>query len=145
MNTRAGSPAFKVADMQSCDQQKTREITFTALPAFQTRSALMVLQGLQGLRTESGHGPNNLVVHYDVCDYTLENLEAALLAQGFHLDNGLLHKLRRALIYFCERNQRGNLNALPSQQKSVKPFVEAFQHHPHGDRDDTPEEWRTYK
>lgn len=131
--------------MKPSDQEKTREIVFSALPAHQAETALALLDGMQDIRVEPGHRPNSIVVHYDVCNYTLEKLEAALRAQGFHLDNALLQKLRRALAYFCERNQRDNLSVPPSQQKSAKPFVEAFQHHPHGDQDDTPEEWRTYK
>ncbi len=131
--------------MKLSDQEKTREIVFSAMPVHQAEAALALLDGMQGMRVEAGRHPNSIVVHYDVCAYTLEKLESALLAQGFHLDNALLQKLRRALIYFCERNQRDNLSVPPSQQKSAKPFVEAFQHHPHGDQDDTPEEWRTYK
>jgi len=131
--------------MKLSDQEKTREIVFSALPMHQAEAALALLDGMQGMRVEPGRHPTSIVVHYDVCDYTLEKLESALQAQGFHLDNALLQKLRRALIYFCERNQRDNLSVPPSQQKSAKPFVEAFRHHPHGDQDDTPEEWRSYK
>lgn len=131
--------------MKLSDQEKTREIVFSALPVHQAEAALALLDGMQGMRVEPGCHPTGIVVHYDVCDYTLEKLESALQAQGFHLDNALLQKLRRALIYFCERNQRDNLSVPPSQQKSAKPFVAAFQHHPHGDQDDTPEEWRSYK
>lgn len=131
--------------MQPSDQQKTREIIFSPLPAFQAQAALLLLQGMPNIRTGPGRCIQSIMVHYNVSDYTLEKLETALQAQGFHLDNALLPKLRRALVYFCERNQRDNLSTLPSQQKSAKPFIEAFQHHPHGDGDDTPEEWRTYK
>lgn len=131
--------------MKPSDQEKTREIVFSALPLHQAEAALILLDGLQGLRVELGRHSNSIMVHYDVSDYTLEKLESALSAQGFHLDNALLQKLRRALVYFCERNQRDNLSVPPSQQRSAKPFVEAFQHHPHGDWDDTPEEWRSYK
>jgi hypothetical protein len=131
--------------MKLPDQEKSREIVFNALPVNQAKLALVLLDGMQDMNVEIGGRPNSIVVHYDVCGYSLEKLEAALLSQGFHLDNGLLYKLRRALIYFCERNQRDNLSVPPAQQKSAKPFVEAFSHHPHGDRDDTPEEWRGYQ
>ena len=131
--------------MKLPDQEKSREIVFSTLPVNQIKLALMLLDGMQDMNVEMGARPNSIVVHYDVCGYSLEKLEAALLSQGFHLDNGLLYKLRRALIYFCERNQRDNLSVPPAQQKSAKPFVEAFSHHPHGDRDDTPEELRGYQ
>ncbi|MHB1332655.1 MAG: hypothetical protein ACYCY1_08670 [Sulfuriferula sp.] len=131
--------------MNASDQQKNREIMFSALPVQQAKAALALLEGMQDLNVEMGNHDYSIVVHYDVCNYTLEKLESALQAHGLHLDNSLLQKLRRALIYFCERNQRDNLSVPPQQQKFAKPFVEAFQHHPHGDQDDTPEEWRSYK
>jgi hypothetical protein len=134
------SPSMKLPD-----QEKTREITFSALPENQAQLALLLLDGMPDMRVELAVRPDTIVVHYDVRGYSLEKLEAALLSQGFHLDNGLLYKLRRALVYFCERNQRDNLSVPLAQQKSAKPFVEAFNHHPHGDRDDTPEELRGYQ
>jgi len=140
-----GSRRFPVLEMNPSDQKKTREVVFNAMPRHQVEAALALLDGMQSMSVEAGHYSCSIVVHYDVCDCTLEKLESALLAQGFHLDNSLLQKLRRALIYFCERNQRDNLSVPPPQQKFAKPFVAAFQHHPHGDQDDTPEEWRSYK
>lgn len=140
-----GSRRFQVLEMNPSEQQKKREIMFSAMPTQQAKAALALLDGMQDLNVEMGHHAYSIVVHYDICHYTLEKIESALLAQGFHLDNSILQKLRRALVYFCERNQRDNLSVPPPQQKFAKPFVEAFQHHPHGDQDDTPEEWRSYK
>jgi hypothetical protein len=131
--------------MKLPDQKKSREIVFSALPVNQAALAFKLLDGMQEMNVEMGMRQNSIVVHYDVCVYSLEKLEAALQSQGFHLDNSLLYKLQRALIYFCERTQRDNLSIPPAQQKSAKPFVEAFSHHPHGDSDDTPEELRGYQ
>ena len=92
-----------------------------------------------------GPGGNTLVVRYHICEYTLEGLETALASQGFHLDNSLMSKLKRALAYFCESVQRSNVAANEPDIKSQQAFMKVYERHLHGDRDDTPEEWRGYK
>lgn len=129
--------------MRPCDLEKSRDIEFSALPAGQAERALTLLQGLPGLRAEAEGA--RLHVHYSVCEYTLEGLEKALASQGFHLDNSLLNKLKRALAYFCENVQRRNIAANEPDIKSQQAFMKVYETHLHGDRDDTPEEWREYK
>lgn len=131
--------------MLPSDLRKTREITFTRLPPEQVEQALQLLNGVEGLEVRPGTRPHTLTVTYNVRHYTLEGLENALSLQGFHLDNSLLLKLRRALVYYCENVQRENLNAPEPQQKARKIFAQAYEHHPHGDHDDTPAEWREYR
>ncbi len=131
--------------MRPCDLEKNREIVFHALPVGQAERALALLQGLDGLEVEMGNTHDQLHVRYQVCEYTLEGLEAALTSQGFHLDNSLLSKLKRALAYFCENVQRGNVAANEPDIKSHQAFMKVYEHHMHGDRDETPEEWRDYK
>ncbi len=131
--------------MRPCDLEKNREIVFHALPAGQAARALRLLQGMDGLLVAAGESANHLRVRYHVCEYTLEGLETALASQGFHLDNSLLSKLKRALAYFCEAVQRGNVEANEPDIKSQQAFMKVYEHHMHGDRDDTPEEWRDYK
>ncbi|HEY0675967.1 MAG TPA: hypothetical protein VGD25_07135 [Immundisolibacter sp.] len=131
--------------MRPCDLEKDREIVFHALPAGQAERALLLLEGLEGLVVTAGPNGNHLLVHYHICEYTLEGLETALASQGFHLDNSLLSKLRRSLAYFCESVQRSNVAASEPDIKSQQAFVKVYERHLHGDRDDTPEEWRSYK
>ena len=131
--------------MRPSDLEKEREIIFHALPAGQVARALSLLEGLEGVWAESGTLPNHLRVRYHVCEYTLESLEVALSSQGFHLDNSVLSKLKRALAYFCESVQRRNLAANEPDAKSQQAFVKVYERHLHGDRDETPEEWREYK
>lgn len=131
--------------MRPCDLEKEREIVFHALPVGQVDRALSLLEGLEGVWAESGALPNQLRVRYHVCEYTLESLEVALSSQGFHLDNSLLSKLKRALAYFCESVQRRNLAANEPDAKSQQAFVKVYERHLHGDSDETPEEWREYK
>ena len=68
------------------------------------------------------------------------------MQQGFHLDNSLFSKLTRALIRYCEQTQ---LHTLRSPQRLIKKsnevYVKAWEHHLHGDHDDTPPELREYK
>lgn len=131
--------------MRPCDLEKNREIVFHALPPGQAERALTLLEGLEGLQVTLGADRYRLLVSYQVCEYTLEGLETALASQGFHLDNSLLGKLKRALAYFCESVQRRNVVADEPDIKSQQAFVRVYEQHLHGDRDDTPEEWRGYK
>jgi hypothetical protein len=131
--------------MRPCDLEKNREIVFHSLPVGQAERALSLLQGLDGLEVTVGVGANRLLVRYHVCEYTLEGLETALSSQGFHLDNSLLSKLKRALAYFSESVQRRNVAANEPDIKSQQAFMKVYERHLHGDCDDTPEEWRGYK
>jgi hypothetical protein len=131
--------------MRPCDLEKEREIVFHALPVGQVERALILLEGMDGLTVVAGIEANYLLVRYNVCEYTLEGLESALSNQGFHLDNSLLSKLKRALAYFCESVQRRNVAANEPDIKSQQAFVKVYERHLHGDRDETPEEWRDYK
>lgn len=131
--------------MLPCDLEKTREVVFHPLPVGQVERAMTLLQGLDELQAMVGSEPNSLQVRYSIQLYTLEGLETALASQGFHLDNSLLTKLKRALAYFCESVQRRNLAANEPDLKSQQAFMKVYDHHLHGDRDETPEEWRDYK
>jgi hypothetical protein len=131
--------------MRPCDLEKKREIVFHALPAGQAERARTLLIGLDGLDVAVGTDAYRLHVRYHICEYTLEGLETALSSQGFHLDNSLLSKLRRALAYYCESVQRRNVAANEPDIKSQQAFMKVYERHLHGDCDETPEEWRDYK
>ena len=131
--------------MRPCDLEKCREIVFHPLPAGQVERVLALFDGLECLRVQRGTRPHTVIVHYHVCEYTLEGLESALASQGFHLDGSLMSKLRRALAYYCESVQRRNVAANEPDLKSQQAFMKVYDCHLHGDRDDTPEEWRDYK
>jgi hypothetical protein len=125
---------------------KVRDIRFQPLPPGQVEKALRALRALEGVRVETGSRPLSVVVRYSILEYSLEVLESALMEAGFHLDQSLYVKLRRAFIYFCEETQRHNLlspERLIKQSNEV--YIKAYGHHPHGDHDDTPPELREYK
>jgi hypothetical protein len=132
--------------MLPCDLDKIREIVFHDLPAGQAERARELLDGLDDIEAsiEVKYG-EVLRVKYSVRNYTQEGLEKALETQGFHLDNSLLQKLKRALVYFCEKVQRENLAINAPDAKSQQVFARVYEQHLHGDRDETPEEWREYK
>lgn len=131
--------------MQPGDNFKTRQLVFARVPPGQAAEAAALLEGLPHLVVLRQCDERTLLVRYEIPNYTLERVERALAAEGFHLDNSILTKIRRALIYYCEAIQCENLAPPPRDRLSKQIFAEAYQHHPHGDRDDTPEEWRSYR
>jgi hypothetical protein len=128
----------------TCDTRKCREVLFHHLPPGQAARAQALLAGMPGLKV-TPLDEHSLQLEYEVEDYTLEDLEAALSNQGFHLKGTLLVRIKRALAYYCERVQRENMDKPETRTKNYQAFVEAWEHRPHGDHDATPEEWRQYK
>lgn len=126
------------------DVDKLREIVFHPLPPEQIERALELLgdmPGLKAIRT----GPQTLQISYRITDHSLQDVEAMLGMQGFHLEATLLIRVKRALAYYCEHVQRKNLHKPEVQTKKYKPHMEAWEKNPHGDHDETPTEWRQYK
>lgn len=126
---------------------KEREIRFARYPPGQVEQALRSLRVLKGLQVAPhGERPHCLVVSYSVLEFSLEVIEDALRDAGFHLDNTLYVKLVRAVVYFCEETQRHNIES-PERliKKSNEVYVKVYDHHLHGDHDDTPLEFREYK
>lgn len=123
--------------------RKHREIRFAKLPPGQAEQAQLLLRDLDGLEVAPGLDPNGLSVWYEIAEYTMEGLETALRNQGFHLSNTIYCKLIRALVYYCEDTQLSNLRG-PERllKKSNEVYSKAWDHHPHGDHDDTPPELR---
>lgn len=129
---------------QPGDTRKQREIVFHPTPPAQTERAYDVLSQLPYL-TVRRLGERQLEVHYDLSDHSLEDLEALLSQQGFHLEVSLLILIKRALIYHVERVQRENLGKPELKTKNYHPHIQVWDQRPHGDHDETPQEWRQYK
>ena len=123
--------------------RKHRELRFDRLHPEQVEQARKLLAGLAGMEIDDGPAPFSLSIWYDISDYCLEGLEEALVRQGFHLDSSLYSKLMRALVYFCEETQMRNMR-VPERliKKSHEVYSKAWEHHPHGDHDETPAELR---
>ncbi|MBI1175545.1 MAG: hypothetical protein GC139_09820 [Sideroxydans sp.] len=129
------------------ETDKQRELFFSSDPPGQTERAYELLRGLEGLKVERGNHPDSLLVSYSLTDYSLDGLEQALLKEGFHFDDGVLQQISKKLIHYCEDVQYHNLNTPERKTKSREReiFVRVYDHHPHGDHDDTPEELRENK
>ena len=126
---------------------KEREILFAKFPPGQVPEASDHLAEKEALEVQPKIEKRAVGVGYELTQYTLSDLEEELVDKGFHLDNTLLTKLTRALIYYVEDTQLHNLDAPQKRLKrsSQEAYVKAWEHRPHGDHDDTPPEWREYK
>jgi hypothetical protein len=123
--------------------RKHRELRFDKLRPWQVEQAKTLLKSLDRMEVVTGILPNSLSIWYEVTDYTMEGIENALIERGFHLENTLYCKMIRALVYFCEDTQLRNMRQ-PERllKKSNEIYSKAWEHHPHGDHDDTPVELR---
>jgi len=126
---------------------KQRELVFSGDPPGQVERAFELLSGLDGLRVEHGNRPNSLRITYSLLDYALESLEQALVKEGFRLDDSALEQIGKRLTYYREEVEYHNLNVPQRLAKNRRReiFVNAYEHHLHGDHDDTPPELREYK
>jgi len=128
------------------DALRKQEIKFASIPTGQAEVAKLMLRAMAGLGVASGKSSESLLISYDLAHYTLRAIDSYLEAQGFILDTSLYSKLKRALVYFCEDTQCRNAKA-PQRliKQSNQVYVKAYDHHPHGDHDDTPIELREFK
>lgn len=130
----------------SPDLHKEREIAFAKFPPGQVPDAADDLAHIEHVEAEAHTEERAVAVRYSLADHTLRELEDHLVDKGYHLDNTLMSKLVRAFVHYVEETQLHNLEA-PERliKKSHEAYVHAWEQHPHGDRDDTPPEWREYK
>lgn len=133
--------------MNNADLKKKREILFSKFPPGQVPEAANDLQHLDEIEVEPKYEKRSLGVGYDLQQHTLREIDEHLVDKGYHLDNTLLTKLTRALIYYVEETQVHNIGAPEKRLKrsEQEAYVKAWEQRPHGDHDDTPPEWREYK
>ena len=131
------------------DPIKHREIGFrdTHPDPQQAHSAAQVLSCVDGVVSASVPSPARNILHvsYDLSLIGLHAVESLLVELGFHLDDSLLFKLKRALYYFTEQNELDNLGITRDQDHSTRDvFVRCYRCKTHGCRDERPEYWRKY-
>jgi hypothetical protein len=133
--------------MNPFELQKERVLVFRDDPANQLEQAYLLLSGLDNFHVERGVRPNSLLIRYSIQHYSLEALEKALAREGFRIEETLIDKIRKHLIHYCEDVQYHNLKTPEPRTKnnSQEIFVKAYDHHPHGNHDDTPKELREFK
>ena len=126
---------------------KQRDIIFHPLhpepnPA---RSAALMLNDVDGVQHVEAMTDTRLLIRYDLRRITLAIIEEALREVGFHLDNALLIKLRRALHHYSEETERANLGCPACQNKTTREiFIKHYRARRHGCRDPRPAHWRQY-
>ncbi len=104
---------------------------------------LLCLEGLDGIDLVEHSNDHQITVYYSLDSVTLEAIEALLVDRGFHLDNSLLQRMRRALIHYTEENQRRNLGCGRGESNCAsKLFVKQYQQREHGCKDARPSHWR---
>jgi len=126
---------------------KVREIHFMRIhpDPRQAETASLLLTGVDGIDEVLVRSPVHLHVVYRLPQVSLRLLEESLGEIGFHLDNSLLHKMKRALIYYTEETQCANLGCKEGQSNCTrKVFVNRYEKLKHGCRDERPDHWRQY-
>ena len=126
---------------------KRREIHFRSLnpDANDARDAVLLLMEIHGIEDIRALTHDCIQIHYDLRFITLEIIESGLQEVGFHLDNNLLFKLKRALFYYTEETQLVNLGQLHDQASStLDVFINCYNQRQHGCRDERPLRLRHY-
>ncbi|MDX2503716.1 MAG: hypothetical protein QNL62_04475 [Gammaproteobacteria bacterium] len=131
---------------------KHREIHFCLLHANpdQAHSAVFIINDLNGILMSHVLGQHRIEVTYDLNQITLEEIEGVMRSEGFHLNNSIIEKIKRSIVFYCEEASREN-------SKQERLIEEAHEKHT-GDviylrpkkkklcdcRDHRPESWRHY-
>ena len=126
---------------------KRREIHFCHLhsDSSQAQTAMFLLSDVAGIQDMVLINDLCLHISYDISHISLELIETVLQEVGFHLDNSLLIKIKRALYYYSENVQRDNLGYVePDNNSTQKVFISKYQQREHGCRDERPTHWRKY-
>jgi len=126
---------------------KHREIHFVEFhpDPNQARTASLLLADVGGIIHVSPIDPRFLRVSYHLLEVSLEQIEMGLVDMGLHLDNRLLYRMKRALHYYTEENQRASQGCSRSNSRCTrKIFADRYQRLNHNCRDPRPEYWRKY-
>ena len=134
-----------MANLSELDKQ--REIIFSPAPEGQLERAREFLSGLPDCSVVYLGAENTLSVAYNLQQHTLEELESLLVEKGFQLDHSVLRNIERNIIYYCEDTICHNMDvpAHRTKKNEREVFIQAYEHEPHGDLDESPPELRDYK
>ena len=134
-------------DKQADSLFKEREIAFCTLhpDPNQAGSAAELLIETEGVVKVEASSGSRLQVVYHLLDVTLADIERLLEHHGFHLDNSIVHKVRRALYHYTEDAQRANMGCAKGESNCTdKVFANRYRKRDHGCQDDRPDHWRRY-
>lgn len=113
----------------------------------QAQTALLLLADVEGIVHVAipDRARNHLHISYDLSCICLRMVEALLGELGFHLDNSLMAKLKRALYHYTEENEMQALVVRDDQDHNTREiFMRCYRCKTHGCRDVRPEHWRNY-
>ena len=116
-------------------------------PSLQVDNALLLLADVDGMVSATKLSSTRLSISYDLRLITLEQIETAMGEVGYHLDASIMSKLKRALYYYTEDNERMNLGLDKiscSNGCAIKVFVNHYRKTEHGCRDQRPEHVKHY-
>jgi hypothetical protein len=132
--------------MNTQDLIKRREIRFCTLhpDKNQAQSVLLLLSGAEGILDITYVDELCLYVSYDVRQLTLQAIENVLIRLGYHLDNRLLMRMKRALYAYSEDTQRTNLGCTEMTADTTLVYAKRRTANGHRCRDKRPEHWRKY-
>ncbi len=130
--------------------RKHRVLRFDVNYPGDAAAAQTLLAGLPEMVVEagslSGNPAHTLSLWYELSEYTFDGIASALVKQGFHLDNGWHARFMRVVIAFAEETQlRNRYGPQRLIKKSQDIYSKAWDHHLHGDHDDTPPDLRQDK
>jgi hypothetical protein len=134
-------------DSTPTDIIKQREICFRGHDpgADEASEATRLLQGIDGIEETLIANLHCIQLRYDLRRITLQIIEDALTELGFHLDNSLLAKMKRTLLYYTEETQLMNLGYQHDQAHSTADiFINNYNQREHGCRDERPPHLRRY-
>ena len=131
---------------QTPDVIRHREILFRAPhpDPRQAHSATLILTDVEGVVKVEPQGDLHLYVSYDITFISLQVIEEVLIEFGYHLDNNLLNKLKRALYHYSEEVTQSQLGCRAKSGCTQAVFIHKYRQRPHGCRDERPEHWRHY-
>ncbi len=128
---------------------KPRDIAFRGphAPERGPTEGVAMLREADGIVSVGELDKKRVPITYDLAKVTFSEIELALQEVGFHLDNGVIHKLRRALYQYADETQRAYLGlteGICTQSCAQKVFVEHYRRQDRGCRDERPAYLRRY-
>ena len=129
------------------EELKQREVRFCTFdPAARpARDAAQLLLKAPGVETVQALTRDSLQIHYRLTQISLQIIEESLSELGFHLDNSLLCRMKRSLIYYCEETEMANMGRSHDKANATLDiFINCYQQQPHGCRDRRPRHLRHY-
>lgn len=132
---------------QSSDVIKHREIWFRGPheDSNQAQTATLILSDVEGVVRVQPQHTQLILVSYDISLITLQVIDTLLSDLGFHLDNNLLMKLKRALYYYTEDVQQDAMGCKRGRGNCTQAvFINRYRQLEHGCRDIRPDHWRQY-